>query len=117
MFLGSTICLVSNIASALSQSWPQLLAFRFLLGIGLALDNSTISIYVAECAPAAIRGGLAVSWQMFTALGIFVAFVANVAVYNVRHEVLPSLSGLMSHSMDPTRGDYNWPPRSFPLSL
>ncbi|RMZ89546.1 hypothetical protein DV736_g3228, partial [Chaetothyriales sp. CBS 134916] len=82
IFLGSTTCLIASTASALSQSWPVLLAFRFLLGIGLALDNSTISIYLAECAPAAIRGGLAVSWQMFTAFGIFLGFIANVAVYN-----------------------------------
>ncbi|RMZ77923.1 hypothetical protein DV738_g4102, partial [Chaetothyriales sp. CBS 135597] len=80
--LGSTICFIGSTASALSQTWPALLAFRFLLGVGLALDNSTISIYLAECAPAAIRGGLAVSWQMFTAFGIFLGFIANLAVYD-----------------------------------
>ena len=83
VFTGSMICIVANLASALSQSWPQLLAFRFLLGVGLGLNNSTISIFAAESAPPRIRGGLAVSWQMFTAFGIFVGFVANVAVYNV----------------------------------
>ncbi|RMD40394.1 hypothetical protein DV735_g4712, partial [Chaetothyriales sp. CBS 134920] len=82
IFLGSSICLVASIASALSRTWPILLAFRFLLGVGLALDNSTISIYLAECAPAAIRGGLAVSWQMFTAFGIFLGFIANLGVYD-----------------------------------
>ncbi|RMZ76418.1 hypothetical protein DV737_g4790, partial [Chaetothyriales sp. CBS 132003] len=91
IFLGSTTCLVASVASALSQTWPVLLAFRFLLGIGLALDNSTISIYIAECAPAAIRGGLAVSWQMFTAFGIFLGFIANVAVYDLAAPIIPAL--------------------------
>jgi sugar porter (SP) family MFS transporter len=75
--------LVANIASALSQSWQTLLLFRFLLGAGLGINTSTISVFAAECAPPYIRGGLAVSWQMSTAFGIFLGFVVNAAVYNL----------------------------------
>jgi sugar porter (SP) family MFS transporter len=59
------------------------LAFRFLLGTGLGINTSTISVLAAESAPPYIRGGLAVSWQMFTAFGVFLGFVANIAVYNL----------------------------------
>jgi sugar porter (SP) family MFS transporter len=83
VFTGSLICLIANIASALSQNWQALLAFRFLLGTGLGINTSTISVLAAECAPPYIRGGLAVSWQMFTAFGVFLGFVANIAVYNL----------------------------------
>jgi len=65
------------------MNWPQLLLFRLTLGIGLGINASTTSVFAAECAPERIRGGLAVSWQLLTAFGIFVGFVANVAVYNV----------------------------------
>ncbi|ETI24961.1 hypothetical protein G647_04331 [Cladophialophora carrionii CBS 160.54] len=82
IFTGASLCLVSNLGSSLSRTWPQLLVSRFLLGIGLGLDASTVSVYAAECAPAGIRGGLAVSWQMWTAFGIFLGFVANAAVYH-----------------------------------
>lgn len=82
VFVGSLLCLISNIASALSRNWPMLVFFRFVLGLGLGIDASTASVYAAECAPALIRGGLAVSWQMFCAFGIFLGFVANAAVYN-----------------------------------
>jgi MFS family permease len=82
ILVGSIICLLSNVACAFSGSWQILLAARFVLGIGLGLDASTASVYAAECAPAAIRGGLAVSWQMFCAFGIFLGFVANAAVYD-----------------------------------
>lgn len=75
--------MIANLASSISRTWPQLLAFRLLLGIGLGINTSTVSVYTAECAPAAIRGGLAVSWQMWTAFGIFLGFVANAAVYKV----------------------------------
>lgn len=44
---------------------------------------STVSVFAAESAPAYIRGGLAVSWQMFVAFGILAGFVANAALYYV----------------------------------
>lgn len=83
IFFSGFLSLVSTIGSSLSQNWPQLLAFRIVLGVGLGIDASIVSVYAAECAPASIRGGLAVSWQMWVAFGIFLGFVANVAVYNV----------------------------------
>ena len=43
---------------------------------------STVPIYAAENSPAAIRGGLVMSWQMWTAFGIFLGTCANLAVYN-----------------------------------
>lgn len=82
IFTGSALCLVANLGSAMSWNWLVLLFFRLLLGTGLGINASTISVYAAECAPASIRGGIAVSWQMWTAFGIFLGFVANVAVYN-----------------------------------
>lgn len=44
---------------------------------------STVPIYAAENCPAIIRGGLVMSWQLWTAFGIFLGFCANLAVYNV----------------------------------
>ncbi|KIX00751.1 uncharacterized protein Z518_09816 [Rhinocladiella mackenziei CBS 650.93] len=86
VFFGSSLCLISNLGSAFSRSWPELLAFRFILGAGLGINASTVSVYAAECAPPTIRGGLAVSWQMWVAFGIFLGFVANAAVYNYGDE-------------------------------
>ncbi|KAK8068764.1 hypothetical protein PG994_005380 [Apiospora phragmitis] len=82
VFAGALLCLFSNIASALSQSWPQLLLFRVVVGIGLGIGASTVSIFAAECAPPSIRGGLAVSWQMWVAFGVFAGFLANVAFFS-----------------------------------
>ncbi|KIY03166.1 uncharacterized protein Z520_01633 [Fonsecaea multimorphosa CBS 102226] len=82
VFLGSVLCLVANLGSSMSKTWPQLLIFRFILGGGLGINASTVSVYAAECAPTVIRGGLAVSWQMWTAFGLFLGFIANAAVYS-----------------------------------
>jgi sugar porter (SP) family MFS transporter len=82
VFGGSVLCLLASLGSAVSGSWFTLALFRLLLGTGLGINASTVSVYAAECAPSQIRGGLAVSWQMWTAFGIFVGFVVNVAVYD-----------------------------------
>lgn len=82
IFVSGVFCLLSVIGSAVTQSWPQLFVTRLLLGIGMGCKASTIPIYAAENCPAAIRGGLVMSWQMWTAFGIFLGFSANLAVYN-----------------------------------
>lgn len=51
-----------------------------LLGVGMGLKEVTVPIYSAENAPTIIRGGLVMSWQVSTALGILLGTVANVAV-------------------------------------
>ena len=73
-------CLLSVIGSALTQNWYQLFICRLLLGIGMGSKASTVPIYAAENVPASIRGGLVMSWQVWTAFGIFLGFVANLCV-------------------------------------
>jgi hypothetical protein len=46
----------------------------------MGLKGSTVPIFAAENSPAAIRGALVMSWQMWTAFGIFLGFCANLAV-------------------------------------
>lgn len=67
----------------MTQTWQELFATRLLLGIGMGLKGSTIPIFAAENSPALIRGALVMSWQMWTAFGIFLGFCANLAVYKV----------------------------------
>ena len=71
IFVSAIFCFGSVIGSAFTQSWGQLLATRLLLGIGMGAKASTVPIYAAENCPAAIRGGLVMSWQIWTAFGIF----------------------------------------------
>lgn len=86
--LANVFCLVGNLGSGICTSWPVLLLFRLVLGTGLGLNASTVSILAAESAPPHIRGGLATSWQMFTAFGILVGFLANVAFFDLRPDVI-----------------------------
>lgn len=82
VFWATLVSCLANLGGAVTQNWGQLLGWRLVLGCALGVVSSTLNVYAAECAPAVIRGGLAVSWQMFCAFGIFVGFVANIVVYD-----------------------------------
>jgi MFS family permease len=43
----------------------------------------TVPVYSAEMSPTNIRGGLVMSWQVWTAFGIFLGTCANLIVVNV----------------------------------
>ncbi|OCK80664.1 MFS transporter [Lepidopterella palustris CBS 459.81] len=80
IFVSAVFCALSPIGSGVAQTWPQLLVTRLLLGIGMGCKGSTVPIFSAENAPASIRGALVMSWQMWTAFGIFLGTCANLAV-------------------------------------
>lgn len=82
VIIGAMISLMFNIAGFTAENWPQLLACRLALGGGLGVISGTLNIFAAESSPAAIRGGLAVAWQAFCALGIFIGFLTNMLVDN-----------------------------------
>ncbi|KDR75375.1 hypothetical protein GALMADRAFT_123213 [Galerina marginata CBS 339.88] len=83
IFISGIFCLLTVIGSGLAQTWPQLFVCRLLLGIGMGAKASTVPVYASENTPASIRGGLVMSWQMWTAFGIFLGFCANLAFYQV----------------------------------
>lgn len=83
IFIGALFSLIAPIGSAATQHWGQLVACRLLLGVGMGLKEVTVPVYSAEIAPTSIRGGLVMSWQTWTAFGIFLGTCANLAVKDV----------------------------------
>lgn len=84
IFIAAIFCFLPIFGSALAQTWQQLFVCRLLLGFGMGAKGSTVPIYAAENSPAAIRGALVMSWQLWTAFGIFLGYCANLAVFNIR---------------------------------
>uniref|UniRef100_A0A2D3VAC4 Probable polyol transporter 5 n=1 Tax=Ramularia collo-cygni TaxID=112498 RepID=A0A2D3VAC4_9PEZI len=83
IFISGVFCLLTPIGGAVSQSWEELFITRILMGIGMGLKGASVPVFAAENSPARIRGALVMSWQMWTAFGIFLGFCANLAVYDV----------------------------------
>lgn len=78
IFAASIVSAGAALWQAFARSWPQLLAARLLLGIGIGPNSATVPVYAAECAPAPIRGALVMMWQLWTAFGIMLGYVACV---------------------------------------
>ncbi|KAI1486003.1 sugar transporter-domain-containing protein [Biscogniauxia mediterranea] len=85
IFVSAHFCLWPVIGSAFCETWGQQLACRLLMGIGMGVKASTVPIYAAENAPTSVRGALVMSWQMWTAFGIFLGTAVNLAVFHHEH--------------------------------
>ncbi|GJN71393.1 sugar porter (SP) family MFS transporter [Purpureocillium lilacinum] len=83
IFFAGNFLIWPVIGSAFCRTWPQQMVCRLLMGVGMGAKASTVPIYAAENAPAAIRGALVMSWQMWTAFGIMMGTAFNLAVYAV----------------------------------
>ncbi|KAI0145122.1 hypothetical protein GGR57DRAFT_494767 [Xylariaceae sp. FL1272] len=81
IFISAQFLIWPVIGSGFVTNWQELLVTRLLMGVGMGIKGSTVPIFAAENSPAAVRGALVMSWQMWTAFGIFLGTVINVAVY------------------------------------
>jgi len=68
---------VSALGCAFAWSWPSLLFFRFIGGLGIGGSSVLGPVYIAEIAPARWRGLLVGSFQINVVVGILVAYLSN----------------------------------------
>jgi sugar porter (SP) family MFS transporter len=69
--------ITSAFGSALAWSWPSLMVFRFVGGLGIGASSVLGPVYIAELAPAKWRGRLVGTFQFNVVLGILLAYVSN----------------------------------------
>ncbi len=72
--------LISAVGSGLAWSWPVLMVFRFLGGLGIGASSVLGPVYIAELAPAKWRGRLVGIFQFNVVLGILVAYLSNYGI-------------------------------------
>ncbi|CAD6447304.1 80679f28-b540-45eb-adf3-ebd6be1363b1 [Sclerotinia trifoliorum] len=77
IFIAAIFSLLAPIGMGCSQTYGELMACRVLLGVGMGLKEVTVPVFSAENSPTNIRGGLVMSWQVWTAFGIFLGTCAN----------------------------------------
>jgi sugar porter (SP) family MFS transporter len=92
IFVCATISFLACIWQGVTNSWQHLFVARFVLGLGIGPKSSTVPVYAAECAPPPIRGALVMMWQTWTAFGIMLGYVADLAFYKVADR--PHIKGL-----------------------
>ncbi|WWD01082.1 hypothetical protein V866_008020 [Kwoniella sp. B9012] len=83
IFVTGLFCVFPVLGQAFTRNWWELFICRVLLGFGMGMKITTIPIMTAETAPAAIRGALVMSFQLWVAFGIFFGFCSNLVFYQV----------------------------------
>jgi len=67
---------VFALLGAMSDSLPMLLVARLLLGLTIGVSVVVVPVFVAESAPASVRGSLLAGYQVATVFGIIVGYLA-----------------------------------------
>jgi sugar porter (SP) family MFS transporter len=98
ILVGGIVFIVGTLGSALANGPAVLVAFRFVMGIGVGLVSVVVPMYLTELAPKEIRGQLTSLMQLLVTVGIFLAYITDYA-FSTAHDwrmmiglgVLPAL--------------------------
>ncbi|KAK8094556.1 hypothetical protein PG997_001241 [Apiospora hydei] len=83
VFVSCGISAAACFWQAFTNTWWHMFIARFALGLGIGPKSATTPIFAAECSPPKLRGALVMQWQMWTAFGIMIGYVADLAFYFV----------------------------------
>ena len=75
---------ISAIGCAVAWSWPVLVAFRFIGGLGIGGSSVLGPVYIAELAPAKWRGRLVGLFQINIVIGILLAYASNYVIAGMK---------------------------------
>jgi SP family arabinose:H+ symporter-like MFS transporter len=68
---------ISALGCACAWSWPSLMVFRLIGGLGIGGSSVLGPVYIAELAPAKLRGRMVGLFQINVVVGILLAYLSN----------------------------------------
>jgi sugar porter (SP) family MFS transporter len=75
--ISGTVYVIGGVGCALAQSYWQILAGRFWLGLAVGCASFVSPMYIAELVPPRIRGGVVSFNQLMITLGILAAYIVD----------------------------------------
>ncbi|XP_052199442.1 sugar carrier protein A-like [Diospyros lotus] len=81
---GGISFIVGATLDASAVNLTMLILGRIMLGVGIGFGNQAVPLYLSEMAPAHLRGGLNMMFQLATTLGIFTANMINYGTEKLR---------------------------------
>jgi MFS family permease len=81
---GGVSFLIGAALNVAAVNLAMLILGRIMLGVGIGFGNQAVPLYLSEMAPAHLRGGLNMMFQLATTLGIFTANLINYGTQNIR---------------------------------
>jgi SP family arabinose:H+ symporter-like MFS transporter len=85
LFAAGVLFCASGLGAAFSTGLWELLAARVLGGLAIGCASLIAPLYLAEIAPAHVRGRLVTLYQLAIVIGILVAFVSNYKLAGLLH--------------------------------
>ena len=76
----AVLYIVSALGCAFAWNWPALVVFRFIGGLGIGGSSVLAPVYIAELAPASLRGRLVGMFQINVVIGILLAYFSNYCI-------------------------------------
>lgn len=80
LLIAGFIFTAASAVSAFLPPLPVLSACRFALGFGVGMASFVVPLYLAETAPASIRGSMGTLFQLMITIGIFLISLTNVFI-------------------------------------
>jgi MFS transporter, SP family, arabinose:H+ symporter len=71
---------ISALGCAFAWNWPSLMVFRFIGGLGIGGSSVLGPVYIAELAPAKLRGRMVGLFQINVVVGILLAYLSNYVI-------------------------------------
>ncbi len=99
--IAAVVFTVSALVSAAAADFATLILARLLSGLGVGAALVVAPMYIAEIAPAAVRGRMVSFNQLHIVLGITAAFFSNYLILQLGHSDWPVLATLRLE-------DWNW---------
>jgi MFS transporter, SP family, arabinose:H+ symporter len=79
----AVLYIISALGCAFAWNWPSLVIFRFIGGLGIGGSSVLGPVYIAELAPANLRGRLVGMFQINIVIGILLAYFSNYCIARV----------------------------------
>jgi sugar porter (SP) family MFS transporter len=76
----SLLFIFSSISLAWSPTIPWLIFGRLIVGVAIGVSSATAPLYISELSPRSFRGALVTLNQLFITIGIFLAYIAGLAL-------------------------------------
>ena len=96
MLAASVLFFISAIGSGLPFTIYDFIAWRVIGGVGIGVASIIAPIYIAETAPAHLRGRLGSMQQFAIVIGIFVALLSNYIIVRISGSASNTLMGIHS---------------------
>lgn len=83
LMITAVLFLMSAVGAALSYTFSVFILFRLVCGLAVGVAAMVSPLYLAEVAPARIRGRMIALNQLMLTIGILLAYISNVGIQNL----------------------------------